>query len=410
MFDKLQALSQRFLALKNRPYNRYFIDSTPLKHRCLILLGQRGIGKTTTLVQYLLAHSQGDMTAPSIFYVPTDHFLLRDTSLYELAEKFHRQGGEMIAFDEIHKYPNWSQELKSIYDTFPNLIILASGSSALAIHKGSHDLSRRAIIHRLHGLSFREFLGLQTENKFSPYSLTEILENHTKLSHSIQSTLEKQKLKILPFFKTYLANGFYPYFLEIEDLTEYWLTIEQNIHITIESDLATIYPQLTGTSIKKIKQLLKFIASAVPFTPNWASIKKIIGVSDDRTLKNYFQYLEDAALIQHIERASNKLSKLEIPEKIYLNNPNQIQALSAGNGNIGNIRETFFLNMLTPHHDISLPPKGDFLIDGTVTIEVGGRNKDYSQLKTLKNAYIASDDLEVGTGKRIPLWLFGFLY
>jgi len=217
MYDDILKLSQHFLSIKNRPYQRYFLKSTPLKHRCAILLGQRGIGKTTTLIQYLLAHSGGNIDDPRILYVQTDHFLVGNSTLYEIADTFHTYGGEIIAFDEIHKYPSWSQELKSIYDTFPNLIILASGSSALEIHKGSHDLSRRAIIHRLHGLSFREFVELKTNLKFDCVALSDLIKKHELISRDILSKLNKMKTKVLPLFKSYLDFGFYPYFLEIDD-------------------------------------------------------------------------------------------------------------------------------------------------------------------------------------------------
>ncbi len=339
-----------------------------------------------------------------------DHLLVGNLTLYEIVETFQNLGGEIIAFDEIHKYSAWSKELKSIYDTFPNLTILASGSSALEIHKGSHDLSRRAIIYRLYGLSFREFIELKTNISFDNIELVELLKKHETIARDIVVKLDNTKFKILALFKSYLDYGFYPYFLEIPDLASYWLTLEQNIHITIESDLAAIYPHLTGNSIKKIKQLLIFISNSVPFTPNWENVKKIIAVTDLRTVKNYFKYLEDASLIWLLQSGSKKMSKLEKPEKIYLNNPNQIQAITSGNGNIGNIRETFFLNMLTPNYTVHLPSDGDFIVNDQFTFEIGGHKKDFRQIKNIKNAYIASDDIEIGINQRIPLWLFGFLY
>lgn len=408
MLENILKLSRHFLTIKNRPYKRYLLNSTELKHRCTILLGQRGIGKTTTLIQYLLNHSDDDVNDPRILYVQTDHLLMGDLTLYEIAETFQANGGEIIAFDEIHKYEAWSQELKSIYDTFPNLTILASGSSALEIHKGSHDLSRRAIIRRLHGLSFREFIELQNNISFENIELTDLLKNHESIARTIVSKLEDTK--ILALFKSYLDYGFYPYFLEINDTPSYWLTLEQNVHITIESDLVAIYPYLTGTSIKKIKQLLIFISTSVPFTPNWTNIKKVVDVSDDRTVKSYFKYLEDASLIRLLQSDSKKFSKIEKPEKIYLNNPNQIQAITSGNGNIGNLRETFFLSMLVQSHDVNLPTNGDFIVDHKYTFEIGGPKKDYNQIKNISDAYLASDNIELGINQRIPLWLFGFLY
>ncbi len=410
MIDDIIKLSQHFLTIKNRPYQRYFLTSDFKKHRCLLLLGQRGIGKTTTLIQYLLKQSDGDVLDPRILYIQTDHFLLRDASLYDIAEQFQILGGEYIVFDEIHKYSNWSQELKSIYDTFPKLNILASGSSALEVHKGTHDLSRRALVYHLSGLSFREFLELKCDLSLAHYSLNDIINNHEKIANAIISQLADKKLNVIPLFRNYFNYGFYPYFFEINDVNSFWLTLEQNIHVTIESDLATIYPQLTGHSIKKIIQLLSFIAGSVPFIPNWNKIKEIVNVADPRTLKSYCKYLEDACLIQIINKYSSNMRNNITSEKIYLNNPNQIQALSTGNGNKGNLRETFFLNMLTLSYQIDLAANGDFIIDGKYTFEIGGRNKKNTQINNIKNAYLANDDIETGIRNKIPLWLFGFLY
>ncbi len=410
MFEELQNLSYRFLDIKNQKYRRYFIQNTPLPQRLSMLIGQRGIGKTTTLIQYLLDFAKQDRFDPSILYIQADHFLMGNTSLYDITDAFHKLGGKLIAFDEIHKYENWSLELKSIYDTFPDIKIITSGSSALEIQKGSHDLSRRAIVHRLRGLSFREYLELYYDLSLQPYALDEILKNHIRISNDIISAIQDSGKKILSHFMDYLNYGFYPFYREVKNLVTFQVLLEQNMHTTIESDLVAIYAHLTGNSLKKIKQLLSFIAQSVPFIPNWNKIKSIIDVSDDRTLKTYFKYLEDAELIQTVSKATEKLNKLEISEKIYLNNSNQMFALSFNNCNTGTVRETFFLNTLSALYDISLPTQGDFLVDNQFLFEIGGRKKGFQQLKDLKNAFLACDDMETGIGNKIPLWLFGFLY
>ncbi|HXH55634.1 MAG TPA: AAA family ATPase [Gammaproteobacteria bacterium] len=410
MFEELQNLSYRFLDIKNQKYRRYFIQNTQLSQRLSMLIGQRGIGKTTTLIQYLLDFAKQDRFDPSILYIQADHFVMGNTSLYEITDSFHKLGGKLIAFDEIHKYENWSLELKSIYDTFPDIKIIASGSSALEIQKGSHDLSRRAIIHHLHGLSFREYLELHYDLSLQPYALDEILKNHIRISNDIISAIQDSGKKILSHFMDYLNYGFYPFYREVENLPIFQVLLEQNMHTTIESDLVAIYAHLTGNSLKKIKQLLSFIAQSVPFIPNWKKIKSIVDISDDRTLKTYFKYLEDAELIQTISKATEKLNKLEISEKIYLNNSNQMFALSFNNCNIGTVRETFFLNTLSALYDISLPTQGGFLVNNQFLFEIGGRKKGFQQLKDLKNAFLACDDIETGIGNKIPLWLFGFLY
>jgi predicted AAA+ superfamily ATPase len=408
--DEIFTLSKHFIELKYRNYQRYFVATTKLEHRLSLLLGQRGVGKTTSLIQYLLQHTKGDKLSDKILYVQADHFLLDNISIYEIAEQFNNIGGEFIAFDEIHKYLNWSQELKSIYDTFPKLKILASGSSALEIYKGSHDLSRRAIMYSMVGMSFREYLELHLNISFPAYTLQEILNDHEKIALAIVKKLESKQNKVLREFKRYLQCGYYPYFFDLQKLNLYFISLEQNLHTTIESDLVAIYPSLNGNSIKKIEQLLMFIASAVPFVPNWKNLKTILEIGDERTLKTYFRYLEDVGLVRSVTKESNKLRKLELPEKIYLNNTNQYYALSLQSQNIGTIRETFFASMLSQSHTITIPAIGDFLIDKKYTYEVGGKKKGFEQIKSEKNAYLACDDIEIGINKKIPLWLFGFLY
>jgi len=410
MLDELRKLSQNFLRLKNSTYRRYFIQSNPFKHRLSLLLGQRGVGKTTTLVQYLMDKASQDLYNSSILYVQADHFLVGTTSVYEIAEQFHAMGGKFLALDEIHKYPNWSQELKSIYDTFPKLTVVASGSSALQMHKGSHDLARRAIKYQMFGLSFREYLEIRFTLEFPTYSLLEILQNHERLAANIIHLCEGQNQKILPLFQHYTSCGYYPYFFELPNEELYFITLEQNLHTTIEVDLAAIHPHLSGTSINKLKQLLIFIAKEVPFTPNWNKIKETLEIGDVRTVKIYFQYLQDAYLIRSVSKGSKKLSHIDSSGKIYLDNPNQMRALSTGNHNMGTQRELFFLDMVSLKHDVTQALKGDFLIDGKHLFEIGGRKKSFEQIKGEKNAFLACDDMESGIGAKIPLWLFGFLY
>ncbi len=410
MFDELRELSQNFIKLKFEQYRRYFIETTSLKHRFSIILGERGIGKTTTLIQYLLDFANQDPLNETILYIQADHFLMGGKTLYEITERFYGLGGKAIAFDEIHKYPNWSIELKSIYDTFVDLKILASGSSALEIHKGSHDLTRRAIVYRMYGLSLREFIGLKYGIMLPTCSLEEIISGHTKLAFNVIHQLEGHKLKILKLFKEYLEYGYYPYFRTFESIDEFKIILEQNLHTTLESDLIAIYPHLTGNSIKKIKQLITYIARAVPFTPNWQTIKNMIDVGDDRTLKTYFSYLQDASIIQGLESSSDKLKRIETPEKIFLANTNQLFAYCSLHPNIGTVRETFFLSSLRPVYNITTAKKTDFYVEKKYHFEIGGKNKDTKQLGSDANSYLALDDIEHGVNRRIPLWLFGFLY
>src|SRR3990167_9416199 len=226
MFEKIIEISQQFLKIKNSSYERYFIRSQKLPHRMTIVLGQRGIGKTTTLIQILLKKVGGNRFDPKILYIPADHFVLGNTSLYEIAEQFYIRGGKWIAIDEIHKYSNWSKELKSIYDTFDQLELFISGSSSLEIYKGSHDLIRRCASYLMHGLSFREFLELSHGFVLDYFSLKEICDNHQIIADSIIQNLGDKK--VISEFHNYLICGYYPYFFEINDVDAYKITLEQN--------------------------------------------------------------------------------------------------------------------------------------------------------------------------------------
>ncbi len=411
MLDDIFKLSRNFLKTFNKPYKRYFLEKHPLASRFSIIIGQRGVGKTTAIIQKILSANDDDIFTKNALYVPVDHFIVGGRSLYEIAEEFYNLGGKMICFDEIHKYAGWSEELKSIYDSLQELTILASGSSAMEIQKGSHDLSRRAVVYPMTGLSFREYIDLAAGIKTESLVLKTILEEHEKLSYDIITAAESKKKKILALFKDYLQFGYFPYFMEFDDISLYYITLEQSIRTTIESDLLSIYPTLNGGSIKKIKRVLAVIAESAPFTPDLKRLKRIVEIGDERTLKNYLKYLEDGGVIISLTKGGSGLGALEKPDKIYLNNPNQIYAISSkGKENIGTIRETFFINMLSVMHKVSMPKKGDFYIDNKYTFEIGGKNKSFKQIKDINNSFLAIDDIETGIGNKIPLWLFGFLY
>lgn len=411
MLDDIFRISREFLKIFKRPYNRYFLVKYPLANRFSIISGQRGVGKTTVMIQKILSMVHDDIFIEKALYVPVDHFIVGSRSLYEIAEEFYNLGGEIICFDEIHKYAGWSGELKSIYDSMQKLTLIASGSSAMEIQRGSHDLSRRAVVYPMAGLSFREYIGLASGIKTEPVLLEDLLENHERISGSIIAVVEREKKKILALFNAYLKTGYFPYFSEFDDIALYYMVLEQGIRTTIESDLLSIYPTLNGSSIKKIKRLLSVIAESAPFTPDMKRLKRIVEIGDERTLKNYLKYLEDGGIITSLAKRGTALGALEKPEKIYLNNPNQIYAISSkGKENIGTIRETFFINTLSVMHKVSIPKKGDFCVDDKYTFEIGGKNKGFKQIKDIEDSFLALDNMEIGIGNKIPLWLFGFLY
>jgi len=403
MFSKLLVESKKFILRNDLAYQRYFIKEQKIKHRLTIIVGQRGIGKTTTIAQYMKQHDE-----LKSLYVSMDSFLVGELSMYEIAERFEMEGGKLLCFDEIHKYQNWSQELKSIYDIFPSLQIIASGSSALEINKGSHDLSRRANTLKMVGMSLREYMELTLAIELPKYTLQEILQNHETIAFDIVSKLEKIDKKILPLFQRYCKVGYYPYSLSIQDDEIFYDMLQQNINVSISGDLLFVYPSLDGNSIKKLKLLLNIIMESVPFVPVIEKLKNSLDIGDGRTLKDYFIKLEDAGILHLLMKASGKgLRKLEKPEKIYLSNTN---LLSITTPEIGTVRETFFLNVLSTLHEVTYPPKGDFLVDNSYLFEIGGKNKGFTQIKDIENSFVASDDIEVGYKNKIPLWVFGFLY
>jgi len=412
MIEELFIKSQEFLELNNLEYKRYFINTKKLNHRLSIILGPRGIGKTTTIAQYMVENYN---SKESLYINMDDIENISKFTMIEIAQEFNLHNGKLLCFDEIHKYDSWSAELKNIYDRFPTLNIIATGSSALEINKGTHDLSRRAIVYDMFGMSFREFLELHHKYKFPIFSLEEILENHDTIANDIKKEIETKDNKIIPLFKEYLKYGYYPYFLSMPNESMFFQTLQQNINVSIESDLLNIYPKLNGRSIKKIKLLLSVIMKDVPFTPSISNLKKAIEVTDDRTLKEYLSKLDDAGLIRLLMKSSLSMKSLDKPEKIYLANTNLMYTKTP---EIGNVRETFFMNQLYNYYTnqtltsmgIYSSNKGDFICEEKYTFEIGGKNKSFKQIKDIENSFVVADDIEVGFENKIPLWLFGFFY
>jgi len=301
----------------------------------------------------------------------------------------------------VHKYANWSQELKNAYDDYPELNIIFTGSSLLQILNARADLSRRAVVYQMQGLSFREYLNMLLSENFSVFSLQDILEKHHEISTDIL-----KKIKPLQYFGSYLEKGYYPFTFEMKDL--YYTQLEEVINLILEIEL----PLLRGVEISyisKLKQLLLVLAESTPFKPNVNKMSTNIGLNR-ATLLSYLHYLRETHLTKHLYKKSLGISKLQKPEKIFLENTNLSCLLAKQNANIGNLRETFFLNQLNYRHKVEYPDLGDFLIDNKYLFEIGGKSKDYHQISNIENAFIAADDIEYGVGNKIPLWLFGFLY
>lgn len=367
--------------------------------RLIGIKGARGIGKTTLLLQYIKLNLSNQLA--EVLYVSLDSLWFNTHTLVELASNFVKHGGKFLFLDEVHKYAGWSQEIKNIYDDFPSLQVVFTGSSLLEILNARADLSRRAVVYSMQGFSFREYVGMETGIVFQPLSLDSILNNHLKEASQILETIRP-----FQYFETYLKQGYYPFYSEQPDL--YGMKLEQTVSMILEIEL----PLLRGVElgyIPRIKQLLMIIAQSVPFVPNVSKLSEKIGIHRT-TLLSYLHYMDEIGLTRNLYKESKGINTLQKPGKVYLENTNLIYILAPENNNLGNKRETFFANQLAHRHHISLPQKGDFLIDNSYAFEVGGKDKSDKQIKGIQNAFIASDGLEYGFKNKIPLWLFGFLY
>jgi hypothetical protein len=387
--------------LRNIPtkFSRFLADQINWDNRLISITGARGAGKTTLILQHI--KKKYKVPDKIVLYADVNNPFFLEKTLFDLAEMFYKKGGQILFLDEIHKYQGWSEEIKEIYDTYSDLKLVITGSSILEIEKGKADLSRRLVNYFLTGLSFREYINLASKLDFHHYSLEQILNDHMKISYSIS-----ESVRPLEYFSDYLKFGYYPYFLEGEK--EYADKLLNTVNLVLEVDL----PAITGIdyhSVYKMKSLLAVISSSVPFKPNTQKLSNLIGLSRPTLIKN-FTLLKSAQLINMLQSSTKGIQKLAKPEKIYLNNPNLIRALAPDNFDIGNLRETFFLNQLVKNHKVEKPAKGDFLINGKYTFEVGGKDKQFKQIKEVQDSWLVSDNIETGYDKRIPLWLFGFLY
>jgi predicted AAA+ superfamily ATPase len=398
--EELILYQQNLLGTVDDQFTRFLYPQLSKERRMLAIKGLRGAGKTTLLLQYLKFGLKNNQQA---LYVTMDHPWFYTHGLLDLAREFHSTGGTHLFIDEVHKYPNWSRELKNIYDGFPNVKIIFTASSALDIYRGESDLSRRVITYELPGMSFREYLEMIHKVTFNQIPFMEILENHSE--HTIRIT---QKMgEILPLFHQYLKNGYLP-FAAIEDEKEYLTKIYNVINASLTSDLAFI-EHYSAAHIVKLKTLLGVLAESVPFEPNISAIAQKLNLGRE-TVIHFLQSLEKARLLNLLNKSTKGIAALQKPDKIYLENTNFSYALKS-KPDVGTIRETFFLNQIrNAGLPISQATKGDFLVDEKWTFEIGGKGKSTTQIKEVKNAFIVSDQLERGALNRIPLWLFGFLY
>ena len=393
MLNLIEQYQERFLKNFNTTYKRYLYNEIDFNEKLIGILGARGTGKTTMLFQRLIElKSQNKKT----LYISLDYPFLGSASLSELAFEFVDSGGEYLLLDEVHKYEDFAAHLKTIYDMSP-LNVIFTGSLAASILNAKSDLSRRVSVFSLEGLSFREFLELENGIVIDKFSLETILKDH-------QAIVDDLKIKQNQF-KKYLKFGYYPFYFNKQSL--YYESLLNTINLSIDVDLTSL-GLVEQKYTYKLKKLLEVVCQSEPFEVNYTKIAALAEISRAK-LYDYIAYLNDARLVNMIDEQSRGLSKLVKPAKIYMNNTNLIYAYG-DDCKAGTIRETFFANQLRVKHRLNIPKQGDFIVDDKFIFEVGGKNKSFEQIKDISDSYIAADEIEIGSGNKIPLWLFGLLY
>jgi predicted AAA+ superfamily ATPase len=396
--DRLKQISATRVQRVHTGFSRFLANDIQWEDRMIGISGARGAGKTTLLLQYMKNKLPAGTEA---LYTSLDDIYFAENPLVLFAEDFHKKGGDYLLLDEVHKYPDWSRELKNIYDNLPGLKIIFTSSSALDIYRGAYDLSRRAMVYNLPGLSFREFIELKYRLKLPVYPIEQILFEPKEIIPAIID-----RIKPLQYFDEYLKLGYYPFFIESEN--SYPVRLLNILNLVLESDLPTIF-NIDYYSVIKIKKMLSVLSRVVPYKPNIENLARQTNTTRDTLLK-YLYYLEKAEVVKWLSRDTFGINYLNKPDKLYLNNTNLMYALNSVNPDKGTLRETFVLNQLLVKHKVSYPEKGDFLVDEKYLIEVGVPSKKSKQISGLENAFLAVDDIEFPEGKKIPLWLFGFLY
>lgn len=387
----------RKLAATDLRFKRYLYNEINWNVRLVGIKGARGVGKTTLLLQHIKDSFEN---VDDALYFSLDNLWFDNHRMEDLVEFLYTHGIVNLYIDEVHRYKNWTSLLKNFYDNYPDLKIVYTGSAMLAIDNSVADLSRRQSLYTLNGLSFREYLEYEDVITVPSVRLEDLLKNHVQIALDITS-----KVKVLKYFDLYLRSGYYPYYKEAGD--DYLMRLSEVVRLVIDDDIPSV-EEITYTTAQKIKKLLMVIAQNVPLEPNINKLASQLESSRDQTLKMLY-WLDRAGLLWLLTEKQKDYKHLLGPKKVYLNNPNLMFALS-GSVSEGTMRETFFANQVGTVADLIMPKQGDFLVDETSLFEVGGSRKTFDQIADIPNGYLAIDDIEVGNGNRIPLWMFGLLY
>ncbi len=399
MLENLRKLEKRILKEVAGEYKRYLFKTIDFNSQMIGVVGARGVGKTTLLLQYVKELKEANESYKSLYF-SYDYPTNVGIKLIELAEEFVKVGGTHLIVDEIHKYENFSLDLKAIYDFYPKLKVIFTGSCATSIYNSQADLSRRVVLYYMNGLSYREFLELKLGTPLPSFPLEELLQNHIKIADDLS-----EKFLPLEHMQEYLTYGYYPFYFR--DPNQYLRQLNAVINQTIDIDLVNL-GLVKQNFTNKLKKLLLIISESNPFELNITKVAANIEVSRN-TLYVYLQHLDKGGLLNIIGSSKKGISKLSKPEKLYLNNTNIFYTF-ATEAKVGTIRETFFVSQLKHLHDVEVSDKGDFMVNGRYIFEVGGEGKSFEQIKDIQNSYLVIDTDSTEHKNKIPLWLFGFLY
>lgn len=397
MLENIKKYQERLKKSFKTEYKRYIYDKIDFNDKMIAIFGSRGVGKTTTLFQYLQELESNNKNA---LYISLDYPFLSGVDLIDIVEEFVNKGGEYLLLDEVHRYEDFASYLKTIYDLFDIKVIFTS-SSATSILNAKSDLSRRVTLYNLGGFSFREYLEFKHRLTLKSFEIEDIFSNHIEITN----TLPLQKINILKEFKEYIEVGYYPFYFDKQ--TSYYQNLLNTINLTIDLDLTSL-GLVEQKYTYKLKKLLEVICESKPFEVNYSKIATLAEISRVK-LYDYLSYLADGQMLLLVDENIDGLKKVQKAAKIYLNNTNLLFAY-CGSCEIGTVRETFFANQVSHKYKLHISKQGDFVVDKKYIVEVGGKNKSFTQVKDIPHSFVVSDDIETGNGNKIPLWLFGFLY
>ena len=397
--EEIIRVFNRRLTATPTEFHRYLFYEIDWEDKLIGIKGPRGCGKTTLLLQHIKQSFHGQELA-KVLYVSLDNIWFADNKILDLVDFHYNHGGTHIFIDEIHYEPKWQTMLKNMSDNYPGMYIVYTGSSMLEIDAHEGDLSRRQVMYEMRGMSFREYLEYEGVVKHERLTLEQLMDNHVEIAMDICS-----RTNVLGCFNKYLREGYYPFYKAVRQ------GFDSRLLATVNQVIESDYPQIddvTVATIRKTKKMLMVLSECVPQLPNMSQLYRELETDRNNGLK-MLRALERGGLLLLLGSKAKSINQLSRPDKIYINNPTLMYALSP-RADIGSVRETFFMNQLSQSHELSYPKAGDFLVDGRYLFEVGGKGKTFSQIKDIPDSYLAVDDTEIGRGARIPLWLFGMLY